>query len=213
MPSLDFRPALPDDAEWLAERVNEVSAGVASLLLRGLLPGLGVETLLTMILRDAGSHYSHRNCVLAEVDGRPAGLLFAYAAARQGLPALVEHTVPARRLEPLRELLTVKIPGSLYINTLWVDETVRGMGLGYALMDYAAVWAADSGLHALSLFAWKDNARAVDFYTKRGFCPVRALDAPDALRERHPLGGHVYVLPLDANADMSSAARGEVGAP
>ena len=196
--ALGFRPATAGDAAALAARVHEVSAGVTDVLLRGLLPGISVCDVLSMVLRDASSHYSHKNCVLAKYQGRMAGLLFAYAAEEQGIPPLMERMLSAKRLEPVRELLTLCHPGSLYINTLWVDETLRGLGVADALMDYARLWAEDAGHDSLSLFAWRDNARAVSFYRKQGFIPVREIAAQGVLREQHE-SGDLYALTLEGS--------------
>ncbi len=194
-PAPVFRPALADDAPVLATCIQEVSPEVVDTLLHGLLPGISVETILIMILRDTSSHFSYKNCVLAELDGVPAGLLFAYPAEVQGIPALMEHMVSAKRLDPLRELLTLCAPGSLYVNTLWVDASVRGQGMADALMDYARFWGGQLGKTALSLFAWRDNTRAVAFYRRQGFRPMREIMAQGPLKERHERGD-LYVLPL-----------------
>ena len=192
---LSFRPATAGDAAALAARIHEVSAGVTELLLRGILPGISVCDVLTMVLRDASSHYSHKNCVLAEYQGRMAGLLFAYAAEEQAIPPLMERMLPTKRLEPVRELLTLCHPGSLYINTLWVDGALRGLGVAHALMEYARLWAEDAGHSSISLFAWRDNERAVSFYRKQGFIPVREIAAQGGLREQHDRGD-LYILKL-----------------
>ena len=195
--SLTFRPAAAADAAALASCIHEVSAGVVDVLLHGLLPGVSVRDVLTMVMRDASSHYSHKNCVLAEYEGRMAGLLFAYAAAEQSIPPLMERMLSAKRLEPVRELLTLCHPGSLYINTLWVDAGLRGLGVADALMDYARLWAEDAGHTAISLFAWRDNERAVSFYRRQGFASVREVAAQGALRDQHDTGD-LYVLPLES---------------
>lgn len=192
----EFRPATADDAPILAARIREVSPDVVDILLHGLLPGISVESILAMVLRDASSHFSYRNCVLAELDGSVAGLLFAYPAEEQGIPPLMERMIPARRLPPLRELLTLCAPGSLYVNTLWVDAGVRGLGMADALMEYACFWAGELGKSAVSLFAWRDNARAVAFYRRQGFRPVREITAQGPLAERHDKGD-LYILPLE----------------
>ena len=193
--TVNVRPALADDADFLAERIYAVSAGVAHALLDGLMPGIRGTDLLGMALRDENSHYSYKNCVLAEVDGRHAGLLFAYDAAQQHIPPLVERVATARRMDCVREILTISVPGSLYINTLWVDTHLRGFGLADVLLDCAGALAEDMGLRALSLFAWHDNERARAFYARHGFRPIRTiLSLGDDLRKLHPDGGHVYLL-------------------
>ena len=194
--AINLRPAVADDVEFLAECIYAVSAGVAQTLLDGLMPGIKATDLLGMALRDEHSHYSHKNCVLAEVDGRPAGLLFAYDAALQHIPPLVERVIPARRMDSVRELLTISVPGSLYINTLWVDTNLRGFGLADALLDCAGALAEDMGLRSLSLFAWHDNERARAFYARHGFRPIKTIISLGDMRALHPDGGHVYLLDL-----------------
>jgi len=194
-----FRLAEPADAPELAARIREVSPEVTDILLKGLLPGIGPEQILAMVLRDASSHFSHRNCVLAELDGRPAGLLFAYPAELQAIPPLMARVVPASRLDPLRELLTLCEPGTLYVNTLWVDQAMRGQGLADALVDYARFWAEGEGMRGVSLFAWRDNARACAFYRRQGFRPLRELAAQGSLAKTHDRGD-LYLLPLGESA-------------
>ena len=184
-----FRLAEPADAPELAARIREVSPEVTDILLKGLLPGIGPEQILAMVLRDASSHFSHRNCVLAELDGRPAGLLFAYPAELQAIPPLMARVVPASRLDPLRELLTLCEPGTLYVNTLLAD----------ALVDYARFWAEGEGMRGVSLFAWRDNARACAFYRRQGFRPLRELAAQGSLAKTHDKGD-LYLLPLGESA-------------
>lgn len=194
---LFFRPATVEDAPALATHIHEVSVGVVDVLLCGLIPGIGAPDVLTMVLRDTGSLFSFKNCVVVEKHNAIAGLLFAYPAEKQVIPRLMECMLSAARLEPVRELLTFSVSNSLYINTLWVDENLRGLGVADALMDYARTWALDAGKSALSLFAWRDNARAVAFYRKLGFIPVKTIVAQGALRERHDVGD-VYALAVEA---------------
>lgn len=198
--SLFFRPATADDAPALAVHIHTVSAGVVDALLHGLLPGIGVRDILTMVLRDAGSHFSYKNCIIAEFQGGMAGLLFAYPAEEQGIPPLMERLLPPKRIDPVRELLTLCAPGSLYINTLWVGEHLRGLGVADALMDYARLWALDLAKNAVSLFAWRENEQAVRFYRRQGFVPVREIPAQGALREQHEKGD-LFVLNLEERKD------------
>ncbi|MBQ3681548.1 MAG: GNAT family N-acetyltransferase [Succinimonas sp.] len=192
-----FRAAAADDTPALAACIREVSPDVVDTLLKGLIPGINPEYVLTTALRDDSSHYSYRNCVLAEIAGNPAGLLFAYPAENQGIPAIMERMIAPSRLDPMRELLTVAVPGSLYINTLWVAAGVRGQGMADALMDYARFWAESLGLNSLSLFCWRDNARARAFYLRQGFKPRREIPAKGPLKEKHDIGD-LYELQLGA---------------
>ncbi len=190
---ITYRQATADDAPFLAGLVRQVSGGIVDGLLEGLFPGVSAEQILAMVLRDTSSQWSYTNCLLAE-DEAPVGLLFAYPASAQAIPALMETMLPKARLDPLRESVTAAVPGSLYINTLWVDEGLRGMGLADTLIDYARAWALDMGLGQLSLFAWRDNKRALSFYARHGFSVVRPVAVPESLERRHS-GADLYVCP------------------
>lgn len=190
-----FRPATESDAPTLAAKIIEVSPDVVDILLKDLVPGISTESLLTMTLRDTSSHYSYKNCVLAEIGDKTAGLLFAYPAENQKIPSIMETTVPAQRLDPVREILTTAEPESLYVNTLWVDPDTRGQGLADALIDYASFWAENIGMKYLSLFCWRDNSRAVSFYHRQGFKTVLEITAQGALTKLHDKGD-LYVRPL-----------------
>lgn len=192
---LTFRQAGADDANFLSARIHEVSAGVVDVLLYKLLPGIGVRDALAMVMRDTSSHFSHKNCVIAEYQDKPVGLLFAYPAEDQGIPPLMEKMLSRARLDPVRELLTFRVPNSLYINTLWVSEELRGLGVADALIDYARAWAQDMGRSCISLFAWRDNARALSFYTRLGFVSVQEVPAKGDLCRQHERGDF-YTLSL-----------------
>ncbi len=194
-----FRPGTEGDIPELASRIKEVSPEVVDTLLKGLLPGISAEHILTMALRDKSTHYSYRNCVIAEMDGIIAGLLFGYPAEEHTIPPLMERMVPSSRLEPLRELLTMSVPGSLYINTLWVNQEIRGMGMADALMDYARFWAESLGKKSLSLFCWRDNERARAFYLKQGFIPVRKIAAKPPITKFHE-SGDLFELKLESSS-------------
>ncbi|MBO4335186.1 MAG: GNAT family N-acetyltransferase [Desulfovibrio sp.] len=181
MDELSFRQGSPDDAAFLAHCVREVSGGVVDALLNGLLPGVGSEQVLSMVLRDTSQHYSHKNCVLAFMGQQCVGLLFSYPASEQGIPALMRAMLPKKRLEPLADLLTAHVEGSLYINTFWVDVSMRGTGLADSLMDYAKDVSRELDLEGVSLFAFRKNSRALSFYARHGFRKVREVAVPHEL--------------------------------
>ncbi|MCR5814454.1 MAG: GNAT family N-acetyltransferase [Desulfovibrio sp.] len=178
MDELSFRQGTPDDAAFLAHCVREVSGGVVDVLLKGLLPGIDSEQLLSMVLRDTSQHYSHKNCVLGFLGQNCVGLLFAYPASEQSIPPLMRAMLPKNRLEPLMDILTAQVPESLYINTFWVESALRGSGLADSLMDYAKALSETLGLKGVSLFAFRNNARALAFYARHGFQRQREVSVP-----------------------------------
>jgi len=63
---------------------------------------------------------------------------------------------------PLREYK------SLYVDDLCVDEKCRGMGIGTALLGYAADFAREKGCMCMDLNVWEFNKNAIDFYERFG---------------------------------------------
>jgi len=53
----------------------------------------------------------------------------------------------------------------LFIEAMWVSDTLRGRGIGRALMTRAEAHAAERGFHS----AWLDTFQAKDFYLSLGY--------------------------------------------
>ncbi|KAI9010192.1 acyl-CoA N-acyltransferase [Hyaloraphidium curvatum] len=93
-------------------------------------------------------------------------------------------------------------PLRVYLMTIGVDPTMRGAGIGTALLEgmleQAAKWK-DAGVGRVVLHVWTKNEEAVGWYLKRGFSKValesgyysrnRGVEPPDAWLLEHPLGG------------------------
>lgn len=62
---------------------------------------------------------------------------------------------------------TCNLYGCLYIDQLWLDESLRGKGHGKQLMQKAENLAKENGCHFMTVntFDWE----ALDFYKKLGF--------------------------------------------
>ncbi|MBQ7618359.1 MAG: GNAT family N-acetyltransferase [Desulfovibrio sp.] len=188
MNDIAYRFAGKDDANFLAKIIREVSAGVVDALLHDLLPTVGPEKILSMVLGDTSTHYSHQNCLLAEQGIERVGLLFAYDASLQTIPKLMKTMLPAKRLEPLSDLLLAHVPETLYINTFWVASEQRGQGVAKELLLFAKKWAEQLGLKGLSLFAFRHNLRATAFYAHHGFKVVREVVVPEKLQQQNGAG-------------------------
>lgn len=55
----------------------------------------------------------------------------------------------------------------LYVDMLWVDESLRGQGVGSALMKAAEDEAVRRGCH--SAYVWTESFQGRDFYPKIGY--------------------------------------------
>jgi ribosomal protein S18 acetylase RimI-like enzyme len=96
--------------------------------------------------------------LVAEAEGRVVGMCtvqLTASTARGGLSAGIEDVV--------------------------VDETVRGRGIGRALLAGAEAWARRRGAVRIALLADETNLPALDFYDRLGFTRTRLVWLAKAL--------------------------------
>jgi GNAT superfamily N-acetyltransferase len=89
--------------------------------------------------------------LMAEVEGRPAGLAFGLFDKER---AKIGH-----------------------VAGMWVDPGARGRGAGRALLDAAIAWARSRALDRLELWVTKGNAPAERLYERAGFADTGRGDA------------------------------------
>ena len=96
--------------------------------------------------------------VIAELNGRPAGMVSGVAPDREGTAELI---------------------------SLWVAPFARGRGVGDALLEAVRCWAVETGATRLALQVFDGNATAKALYRRHGFAGengylVRSLLANNA---------------------------------
>jgi GNAT superfamily N-acetyltransferase len=89
---------------------------------------------------------------IAQVEGRAVGWVVAWP-----------ETGAAFILEEERR--------SVFISELFVDEAVRGQGIGRALIAICEDWARARGIGILMIGVLARNDRAVGIYTQAGYAP------------------------------------------
>ena len=198
--TLALHNANADNAEEVARIISQSSDGVVSHLLDGLIKGFSGETLLSTALMQGNPPYCLENVSLVTRGGGLVGLLFAYPATEHKISLIIRNFVPSRRLNSVRPILETAIPGSLYINTLWVEETQRSKGLGATLIEYAAALAKKQQIARLSLFCWNDNEQALRFYAREGFTIETHLPEELLPLEGHSKGGSILCKRLGIEA-------------
>jgi len=72
----------------------------------------------------------------------------------------------------------------LYVDTLWVDDSLRGQGEGSALMKAAEDEAIKRGCH--SCYLWTESFQGKGFYPKLGYKEFVVIDD-------FPIGGHQHI--------------------
>jgi GNAT superfamily N-acetyltransferase len=184
-----FRQATLDDAEQIARIVCSTAAGIVETLLGNLVPGVDADVLLgAAFLRGEGAYRAENALCSREGDSINA-LLLSYPSSGQKTPPIVENLIPAKRLKVVRPFMEACVPDSLFVNTFWVEESLRGNGHADALMDMAVERCAALGFERISLFCWEDNRQARRFYEKHDFAVFSRIMPDGRLRELHPQGG------------------------
>lgn len=195
---IQIRMAGPDDAEVVASILTEVSEGMIEYLLSGVLAGVSPTKILAMVLSRASGHLDLKNVLLVEVDNKLAALLFSYDAKEQTVSSVMAGFLGSQKIEEMRPLLEAKTEDALWINTFWVHEDFRGLGLAQLLMRLAEDLARDAGLGHLALHCWADNLRAKRFYAGQHFECRGKIDTAPTLKKRHPQAGELWVKSLAA---------------
>ncbi len=130
-----------------------------------------------------GVAFSYENCLMAEVDGKTAGMAHAYPMEKD--PDAEPDGDPI--LRPYGELEDY---GSLYLSGIAVFEPYRNVGAGSTLMGAVDRRARDLSLPRLSLICFERNAGAMRLYRRLGF---RELD-------RRPIVPHPCLRYADGDA-------------
>lgn len=189
---LRMRCATAADARAIAELISIASAGIATWLwsrhVRDSQDPLSVGA--ERVARP-DTTFSYRNTVLAEREGRIAGMMLGswLDAARPGDFVTLEELPPL--LRPLAEL-EAQVPGSYYVNILSVYDGFRDSGVGTRLLQAAASRATSLGCTRLSVQVFNQNIGAVRLYERNGF---RAVDSrPIEPHPSHPYNDRILLM-------------------
>ena len=168
--TVTLRDARKSDCAELAELINLAGEGLPYYHWRNIAePGqdpwaLGRER----AARETGS-FSYRNGVVAEVDGKIAGILTGYPITAE--PEAVDPGSTPPMWVPLLELERIAA-GTWYVNSVAAYPDARGLGVGSALMRWAEKRAADLGLRGTSLIVSDANLGARRLYDRLGYAEV-----------------------------------------
>ena len=166
-----YRPANVTDSRFIAEMIDISSDGVALLEWTEAAQAAGDRTVLDIgaDMYGAGEgDYSYRNCMLAEVSGRRAGMLLSFPVHARD-PAEVVQPPPFDGSDVFAPYKYLEAPETWYICGVAVLPDHRGHGIGTALMNIAGQQARDHGYDRLSLVVFGENATALRLYQHLGY--------------------------------------------
>lgn len=162
---VNFRPALKSETEVIAKLYRISSDGVADYIWSQLAePGEDLLAVGSRRYRREESDFSYRNCTIAEVKGKTAGMLVAFPIFVD--PDYVESDPVMKPFSILEE------DNSYYICGIAFSPEFRGKGYGKQLMQLAEQQAREKGFTKLSLIVFEENRLARELYLKLGYREV-----------------------------------------
>jgi ribosomal protein S18 acetylase RimI-like enzyme len=166
-----YRPAGAADSRFIAEMIDLSSDGIALIEWEAAAREAGDRTAL-----DVGAEryaagegeYSYRNCVLAEVAGRRAGLLLSFPMPPRD-PAAAAAPPPYDGSDVFAPYRYLEAPDTWYICGVAIRPEYRGRGIGTRLLQIAREQAREHGYERLSLVVFAENTGAVRLYRRLGY--------------------------------------------
>lgn len=167
----EYRPAKVGDSRFIAEMIDISSDGVALIEWEAAAQADGGRTALDVGAESYASEegdYSYRNCILADVSGRKAGMLLSFPMpARSHADAILPP--PFDGTDVFAPYKYLEAPDTWYICGIAVTPEHRGRGIGKRLMQIAREQALDHGYDRLSLVVFEENTVAVRLYQHLGY--------------------------------------------
>ena len=168
MEQITIRPATADDASIIASAIiMAIGEETAQKYC-----GAHNREIFEQLAREELSQYSHRNALVAEVDGRTAGAIVGYDGARlQELRARTFEVMAKHGVTPaLCDDETG--PGEFYLDSLGTLPESRGRGIGRLLLESLRDKALKEGHRRVGLIVDTDNPEAERLYLRLGFRQV-----------------------------------------
>lgn len=166
-----YRPATAGDSRFIAEMIDLSSDGIALIEWETAAREAGDRTALDVGAEHyaAGAgEYSYRNCILAEIAGRQAGLLLSFPMPPRD-PTTAAAPPPYDGSDVFAPYRYLEAPGTWYICGVALRPEFRGRGIGTQLLQIAREQAREHGHERLSLVVFAENTGAVRLYRRLGY--------------------------------------------
>jgi ribosomal protein S18 acetylase RimI-like enzyme len=170
-----YRQARKKDCKKLGLLTSIAGDGLLEYMLDGVVPGMSAVEVAAYDLADNKGPKSYRNVIVAEAKNKVKGMAFSYHSRHHCIDQDLRDLIPWERLQPLQPLFSARVEDSLYLDTLAVDEDLRGQGVGGKLIDLTKQKARENEFNSLSLIVSAENESAMSVYRKLGFKGVQEI--------------------------------------
>ncbi len=192
-----YREGKIEDCDKIAQGIELASGGIIEFLFHGLLKDYTPDQVMSNVLHDEKGYETYKNAIVAEYENEVIGIVYSYPAKYHGISEETRKFFPKERLEFLAEFFNSRVEDSLFLDSIYVDEKFRGLGVGSKLIQLTKEKAKKQGFSQLSLMVMNSNRVARRSYERNSFSIVKHVDVKE-----HPLipnKGGIYLLVSDVD--------------
>ena len=192
-----YREGKIEDCDKIAQGIDLASGGIIEFLFHGLLKDHTPDQVMSNVLRDQKGYETYKNAIVAEYENEVIGIVYSYPAKYHGISEETRRFFHKERLEFLAEFFNSRVEDSLFLDSIYVDEKFRGLGVGSKLIQLTKEKAKKQGFSQLSLMVMNSNRVARRSYERNSFSIVKHVDVKE-----HPLipnKGGIYLLVSDVD--------------
>lgn len=166
-PNPPYRPAVPDDADELAELINYAGEGMPHYLWQRMAePGETAWDVGRRRARREEGSFSYRNAFVAAPEQRAVACLIGYPLPEK--PEPIDYDTMPTMFVALQELENLA-PARWYVNVLATVPDQRGQGHGTGLLVLAERLSADAGCNGMAIIVSDANHGARRLYERCGY--------------------------------------------
>ncbi|TQR17324.1 GNAT family N-acetyltransferase [Psychrobacillus vulpis] len=177
---ISIRNARKEDAKAAVPLIME-AIGDISMQMTGETEEMKITDEFVKLFTRTDNRHSYLYTYIAEMEGKVAGVLVFYSAEQAiTLDANLEEYLSNKKGIPVKIDLET-LPEEWYIDTVVVDPTFRGHGIGTELLIYAEHLVKQFGGGKLSLNVETEKDAAIRLYNRLGFdtvCPWTIIGEP-----------------------------------
>ncbi|WP_412468226.1 N-acetyltransferase family protein [Pedobacter sp. KLB.chiD] len=189
-----IRPAKPEDASQVVPLLLQAMGELAPKLTQT----KDQETIYDIFehfFQQQGNQYSYENTLVFEEAGKVLGSITAYDGAK-----LIELRKPFLSYlnQPDADVTdsgTETQIGEFYLDSISVNASAQGKGIGKQLIKAGLAWGEQSGHQKIALLVEQNNGRALKLYQQMGFI---------IQNEKEFMGGFYYHLIFKPQANYQS---------